>query len=367
MDLRRKLSLGPLGITGRHLRRVLPVADKELDHWRGRAAAIPDPSLRSQALASIDTKAFHCHGGSVFAGWEKPPSVSVARFIVAFQTISDYLDNLCDRTDSLSEVDFRRLHDSMFDAVSLDPLGDGAYYAHHPHSDDGGYLVSLVHTCRTCIDGMPRFHMVAPEVRRIVSLYVDLQVYKHLPPSERVGRLTAWFERQGGMRDGEHLSWWEFAAASGSTLAVFALISEAAKERPVEDLDALISAYFPWICGLHILLDYFIDQEEDRLEGDLNFVSFYPDRAQMKRRLSGVLRRAQEGVGRLSDGSFHQAVVEGLLGLYLSDPKVHAQEGLDEIAFTLIQTAGWRARLVYYSCLAWRRGRNKKQRAKATI
>ena len=31
------------------------------------------------------------------------------------------------------------------------------------------------------------------------------------------------------------------------------------------------------ICSLHIMLDYFIDQEEDKAEADFNFVSFYKD------------------------------------------------------------------------------------------
>lgn len=38
--------------------------------------------------------------------------------IVAFQTISDYLDNLCDRSDSLHCDDFRQLHLAMADALS---------------------------------------------------------------------------------------------------------------------------------------------------------------------------------------------------------------------------------------------------------
>jgi len=40
------------------------------------------------------------------------------RFIVAYQTISDYLDNLCDRSTSSDPADFRALHESMLHALT---------------------------------------------------------------------------------------------------------------------------------------------------------------------------------------------------------------------------------------------------------
>src|SRR5690606_21120523 len=130
-----------------------------------------------------------------------------------------------------------------------------------------------------------------------------------------------WFASHEG--DYPELKWWEFAAASGSTLAVFALVSGAAQLRPSLDApEQLVECYFPWICGLHILLDYLIDQEEDRREGDLNFVSFYADEREIEARMGWILQRALESIQILRDRHLHLTVVEGLLGLYLSDPKV---------------------------------------------
>ena len=40
------------------------------------------------------------------------------QFIVAYQTISDYLDNLCDRSTSLDPADFAALHEAMTDALN---------------------------------------------------------------------------------------------------------------------------------------------------------------------------------------------------------------------------------------------------------
>src|SRR5690625_806169 len=78
--------------------KIFPAVNHELGFWTKRAKQIPDDELRAQALASIAAKRFHCQGGAVYAllagerGWE------TIRFIVAYQTIRDYLDNLCDRS-----------------------------------------------------------------------------------------------------------------------------------------------------------------------------------------------------------------------------------------------------------------------------
>lgn len=351
MKLRRRLSPRPLLWTRVHLSTVLPLVEKELDQWRARGEAIPDSELRRQALASIDQKRFHCQGGSLFAAWEPTKTKELVAFIVAFQTISDYLDNLCDRTDSLNEQDFRTLHRSMTDAVSLKKTKSVSYYRYHPNQDDGGYLQALVSQCRRILADLPRYARVEGVVTRLVSLYVDLQVYKHLSVSVRRQKLEAWFDQYADQYP--QLMWWEFAAATGSTLGVYALMAEAARLRPIEDMSQLVAGYFPWICGLHILLDYLIDQKEDAREGDLNFVSYYPDPQSAQRRISWILKEAIHAASKLSDAPFHLTVIEGLLGLYLSDPKVRS-DGLWPMARALVAQGGWRARLVHAYCVRWR-------------
>ncbi|WP_258871099.1 DUF2600 family protein, partial [Halobacillus trueperi] len=44
-------------------RNVFPAVHNELSYWIERAKLIPDEELRSQALASIEEKTFHCEGG----------------------------------------------------------------------------------------------------------------------------------------------------------------------------------------------------------------------------------------------------------------------------------------------------------------
>src|SRR5690606_30189236 len=98
-------------------------------------------------------------------------------------------------------------------------------------------------------------------------------------------------------------------------------------------------AYFPYICALHILLDYLIDQEEDRRGGDLNFCSYYLDEGQTVERLRYIVDQASRAGRRLPDGRFHLMIVEGLLALYLSDPKVSDQYSVAQIKQQLMMSS----------------------------
>jgi tetraprenyl-beta-curcumene synthase len=332
---------GPLAVA-RALPDLLRRVDEELRRWHERAAAIPDPELRRQAEASLVRKRFHCEGGAVYALAAGPPPAahSALRFIIALQTISDYLDNLSDRSPAGGEADLALLHTAMREAVASGGTASGAasaaapadgaadrFYRLHPRRDDGGYLDALVRACRAEVAalGAPVRPPFALEAGRLVGWYCDLQVKKHLP-ADRETAVRLWAEGLRAHAPG--LPWWEIAAAAGSTLGDFALFTAACRGR----LDAagatrLRAAYFPWVTGLHILLDYWIDRAVDRDGGDLNFTFSYPSAAAGAGRLRLFLRRAAAAVRGLPLAAFHRTVVRGLPALYLADPKV-ARQGL---------------------------------------
>jgi tetraprenyl-beta-curcumene synthase len=187
----------------------------------------------------------------------------------------------------------------------------------------------------------------------LVEHYIDLQVKKHLDWILREHELIRWAEAQAG--EYEDLYWQEFAAASGSTLAIFALLAQAASEQVGEQqVQALRHAYFPWICGLHILLDYLIDREEDRLGGDLNFTFYYQDEAVMIGRLQHFIRQSQACLHDLDNPVFTRTVIEGLLAMYLSDRKVK-QLHLQPTATVLLNASGPSTWHVYRLCALVRR------------
>jgi tetraprenyl-beta-curcumene synthase len=334
---------------------VRPRVHHHLEGWRARAGAIPDRELRRQALASIRTKAFHCEGGGIYALLAGEAFEEAVRFIVAYQTISDYLDNLCDRSTSLDPDDFRALHESMPQAL-VPGAALTQHYRLRTERDDGGYLADLVRTCQGVLGKVASYGAIAPGMLRLAGLYGDLQVHKHVRLEERVPRLAAWFEEH---RDGvPELRWNEFAAATGSTLGIFCLVSSAFREDfTAERAGQVEKALFPWVQGLHILLDYLVDQEEDRQGGDLNFCTYYSGGDDLRERLSWLFLRAEEAVRGLPDAPFHRMIIRGLLGLYLADRKVGGQASVRRMVRDLIGLGGPAALFFYLHCWAYRRFR----------
>jgi tetraprenyl-beta-curcumene synthase len=148
---------------------------------------------------------------------------------------------------------------------------------------------------------------------------------------------------------------WEFSAAAGSTLGIFILLAEA--NRPVlsqKDMLSVFSAYFPWICGLHILLDYLIDREEDQREGDLNFTFYYADSDEMLCRLKLFIRQAFIQADTTVHPAFTKTVINGLLAMYLSDPKAMKPE-TKSITADLLAECGPYAKFLHTICLLLRK------------
>ncbi|BAS26973.1 DUF2600 family protein [Limnochorda pilosa] len=339
---------GEIRLLTRLFGRVLPQARRELERWTRAARAIPDPHLRAQALASLRFKRFHALGASVFGAQAREMGAFV-RFAVAYQTISDYLDNLSDRDrvpGTRLEEDLTLLHQAMIDAVSPSNPASG-YYRLHTATDDGGYLPDLVATCREALGALGASGL-APRLLPPAARYARMQALKHLEPHRRAAALASWAGGEASPWPG--LFWWEFAASAGSTLGIFALAASAG--APPEQLDRLEAAYVPWVTAYHILLDYLIDLDEDRAGGDLNFVACYPSLDVAARRLRALAGQARRRIEALEAPAFHRLVVHGLTGLYLADAKARAPM-LRPVAATLLDEAGSDARALAWLC-RWR-------------
>lgn len=331
----------------KYIKHVFPLVKRDLRHWETLAKLSPDKVLSKQAIDSISSKSFHCLGGSIYALYPGVRTEGVVEFIVAYQTISDYLDNLVDALEVQDERAFAQLHLAMTEA--LEPKAERSdYYAFYPYQEDGGYLAALVQTCQGKVGSLPSYSLVKGEMLWLAELYSSLQITKHLAESEREGKMLSWI--QSLLTHYPGLSEWEFAAATGSTLGIFCLY--AAAYDPLlqqEDVLKIKQAYFPWIEGLHILLDYFIDIEEDRETGQLNFVEYYKSKEERMERLSFFVQTSLQNARRLPYSKFHEAVINGLLAMYLSDDKGNLQE-LAETTQSLLQIGGVKVKLLYWMC-----------------
>lgn len=326
---------------------VFPAVKRELDYWRKAAGQMPDSRLRRQALESMRNKTFHCQGGSIYALYPGVKQRETVRFIVAYQTMSDYLDNLVDSLEVQDERAFSQLHVAMWEALEPEKaLAD--YYLYYPYREDGGYLQRLVTTCQDSLKELPAYSIVREEVVKLAKLYACLQTYKHLSLAEREEKLLNWSASY--LQDFPGLTAWEFAAATGSTLGIFCLYAAAWDSRLTESRRQEIErAYFPWLCGLHILLDYFIDLREDRESEQLNFVAYYADQEETRERLNLFVRRSLEQAKALEYPKFHKMVTRGLLAMYLSDEKCLDEEILP-VGQYLIRSSGPGVQVLYWLC-----------------
>ncbi len=317
----------------RFLREIVPLAATALTEIRTRAEHIPDAALRTEAVSSAEHKAYHVAGACILATFLPVGLREKYIAIVApLETIYDFLDNLCDRHPNVPVAAYPTLHRALAEALDPSaPISD--YYADGPvGADDGGYLAWLVARTRDGLRELPQFATLRPYFAEAASFYTGLQSYKHLPPGERETACIAWYDEH--RERFAQLEWYEFAAAAGSQWQVYVPLYLAMCGE-TGAIAAGYNAYFPPVAALHVLLDAFIDVDEDREHGELNLASCYGSDARLRERAGLLARDAYVGFALLPHPERHRFVLRVMALFYLTHPKVRAQ-GLDARALRLL-------------------------------
>lgn len=320
----------------RFLVHVVPLARKALGRLEHLAERIPDRELRAQAQFGLRAKSYHVAGACILATLLPTPAREHYIEIVApLEAIYDFLDGLCDRHPLTTPQAFRQLHLALSDALDpSQPLHE--YYLHGPPGDDGDYLASLVRRVRRALIRLGDYELLIPYFTEAAQLYADTQTYKHLPDGERQAACKEWHAREGA-RFGD-LSWWEFAAACGSQFQVYGPLY-AAFCSEFDRLKETYEAYFPAFSALHVLLDSFIDQQEDLDHAELNWIDCYPSFETFRYRAHELAQRAREAFSHLSMPRAHTFALR-IMGLfYLTHPKVYEQQ-LGQEATELLRVLG---------------------------
>jgi tetraprenyl-beta-curcumene synthase len=305
------------------LQTIVPHAALELHGLRQVALSIPDERMRAQALASIDGKAYHAAGACILATFLPHPAArAYVELVTPLESIYDYLDNLCDRHPGVTPQAYPVLHQAVCDA--LDPAASpGDYYRLGPAGDDNGYLLRLVARVQRSLRRLGGYESLVSVFREAAALYAEMQTYKHFPAGEREPAMIAWYEARRDERTTD-LRWYEFACAAGSQLQVYAPLFELLAGRS-ELVRSSYEAYFPSIAALHVLLDSFIDQAEDRAHRELNFAALYASDGDMRGRVGYLAQAARRCFSRLPDRACHAFVLRIMALFYLTHPKVYEQ------------------------------------------
>lgn len=339
---------------------IFPAVKSEWSKWKVLAEQIPDPELRQQALDVYEKKYFHCEAGGVISMLAGDQSEKVISFIVPYQLICDYLDNLCDQTTSFNPDDFAALHEALKDCFYPgQPKSD--YYRFRETKEDGGYLNALVEGCRRIVAKTPSFEAAKPHLLDLSRYYSELQIHKHVREEEREERMIRWFESRKHELP-EEMTWYEFSACTGSTVGVYCLMSCAMQPAFTPTYAKMVrDCYFPYGQGIHILLDYFIDQEEDLEDGELNFCTYYESETEMMERFLYFLKQAKKATEQLPHAKFHSFLIEGIVAVYLSEEKAAGKKSVRSHCRRLVHTAGPASIFFYWNGRTYKTYRKMRQ------
>ena len=313
-----RLSLGQLcalfsGVA-RELTWGLPAVAREVRHWRTLAQQIPQAQIREDALSAIRRKRGQTDGAALFTILPRARSPALLRLLVAYQLIWDYLDSVHERAPD--ELNGRQLHLALIDALQPGQ-GRADYYRHHPWREDGGYLDTLVATCRECCLALPEYEQIRPLVLREARRAQVLALNHDPDAARRDAALKSWSEAE--FPAGHEASWFELSGACSAGLTIFALLALASEARcDPGEVDRTQRTYFPWTSVAATMLDSYVDQVEDADSGDHIYLSHYACAADPIDRVAWLLRRCLSEAAELRGGEQHVVIAASMAALYLS-------------------------------------------------
>jgi tetraprenyl-beta-curcumene synthase len=242
--------------------------------------------------------------------------------VTAFQTVFDYLDLLAEQPTRDPIRNGRQLHQALL--MAIDPWSRCIdYYAYHSHHADGGYAWALVSACRDALETLPSHKLVLEPLRRAANRIVDYQSYNHGDASGSRRLFQEWAqdakEAYSSYDSFLGLRWWEFAAAAGSSMPVFALIAAAANAALcLREVNKIERSYYPRIAALNSLLDSLVDQQEDAVCHQNQLLAYYRSPQEAIDRLQTITAHVMRDVQYLPRAEGHTLILAALIGFYLS-------------------------------------------------
>ncbi|MFI4990992.1 MAG: DUF2600 family protein [Solirubrobacterales bacterium] len=329
----------------------LRAVSAEIERWRRHATLIPDPTIRSDALAALDTKRTHADGAALFWILPRRRNYDLLRLLVAYELIWDLLDNLSERAAAVGQIDGRQLHLAIAEAI--DPSASiSDYYCQHPWREDGGYLRALVESCRRSCATLPSYPRIRARALHDAELAQVLALNHDPDPCRRDAALKQWVERHLPGRPG--LGWWELSGAASAPLNIHALLALAAEPRCAEsEIEAVHGAYFPWLSAATTMLDSYVDQAEDARDGNHSYIAHYPSSGSAIRGVRQLLARSASEARSLPQGSKHAVIAAAMAAMYLSKSSARTTE-MSARTRTLVESGGSLTRLLFPILRAWR-------------
>jgi tetraprenyl-beta-curcumene synthase len=321
----------------------------ELDGWRTRASAIPDPSLRSDALRAQAEKRVLVDGAALFWTLPRRRQPELLRLLVAFQTLANLIDHTSERAARGDGAERASSILLLLDAVDIDrPL---VGYDAEPPVADGGYVHALVQACRAGCATLPHYRAVREMLLREVNRARSFDIEHDPDEGRRAERMKQFADCEfGDTTDG---MWWELTAGASSLLTAIVLLALATDEQMTKhDLRRAVDAY-AWAARVSALLDNYIDQFDDATSGAHNYLAYYPATEVAVHRMSVLVDRTLREVGALRNGERHLVIVASMIAMFLSSDSARSRS-LRGSTRALAAHGGALTRLLMPILRAWR-------------
>jgi tetraprenyl-beta-curcumene synthase len=329
----------------------LPLGAREVHRWRSMANAIPDAAIRGDALGALSGKRGQTDGAAFFSILPRARNATLLRLLVAYQIMWDFLDSVNESGAAAGQRNGLQLHCALVDAVDLSrPMTD--YYRHHPWSEDGGYLRGLVAVCRECCARLPCYEQVRDVVVREARRARVLAINHDPDPRARDATLRRWSAEE--FPSGHEAAWFELSGAASAGLTIFALLALASEPAcRATDVARTCSVYFPWTATVATMLDSYVDQPEDLVNGDHVYIAHYPTLEHATERIGALMRRCLCEAGALRDGEKHVLLTACMIALYLSKDSARSR-ALSHTSRMLTAAGGTLTRLLVPILRLWR-------------
>jgi tetraprenyl-beta-curcumene synthase len=324
---------------------------RETHTWQVRARSIPDAAIREDALSSIERKRGHTDGAALFWILPRQRDPNLLRLLVAYEIIWDFLDCVNERGACEGTDNGRQLHLALIEALDpAAPMSD--YYRYHPWRDDGGYLRSLVETCRHSCAALPSYGRVRPLVVREARRAQVLALNHSTDPLDRDAALEAWADRE--FSDEQRMSWFELSGAASASMTVHAFLALAAQPDCTDvDVRRTRAAYFPWLSAATTMLDSYVDQVEDELNGDHRYIAHYSSEALAGERVRELVTRSAREARRLDNGHRHAVIAACMVAMYLSKDSARTPDMRASTA-SIVEAGGSLTRVLIPILRLWR-------------
>lgn len=333
---------------------VYPLVDSKINEYKVYTGRIKMHATKAKALEALEKSRFDMAVSSVLCVYPNVDLVASTDIICSFQSITRYLNEICRHSQLNSEPFLRVIFSSLKDALNIRTEEFEKYFTFFPSKEDDGYLSILVEKCRQKVRLLPSFDAVRDYISAYLSLYIDLQILKFSCDDDNKGiNLTSWSAAHG--QKYPDISNWEFCLAVDSPLTLHLLLAMATiPELSEKDIEGALSVFFPWIAGVHKILEGYINYNDTAALGSqYNF--YYTNLKEYEDR---IIYFIQKGTSDNREQShLFRLLLKLLLSIYITHPK--ADTGMNKLTWKALVAAGGKNMFFYLGIVRFLRSMKK--------